>query len=96
MKTKTSIYHRHFAFAYVLLVAVFSSCEQRPVEYEYKQQIVKAKTIDLRDGNTRYNIAFTDGCSESFSFGLYSKYEVGDTICWKCEKDWLWYVIDCH
>jgi hypothetical protein len=83
-------------FAYVLLVAVFSSCEQRPVEYEYKQQIVKAKTIDLKDGNTRYNIAFTDGDSEAFSFGLYSKYEVGDTVCWKREKDWLWYVIDCH
>lgn len=79
-------------FAYVLLAAVFSSCEQRPVEYEYKQQIVKAKTIDLIDGNTRYNIAFTDGDSESFSFGLYSKYEVGDTIYWKREKGWLWYV----
>lgn len=26
MKTRTSIYHRTFAFAYVLLVAVFSSC----------------------------------------------------------------------
>lgn len=83
-------------FAYVLLVAVFSSCEQRPVEYEYKQQIVKAKTIDLKDGNTRYNIAFTDGDSETFDFGLYSKYEVGDTICWMRKKGWFWYVIDCH
>lgn len=96
MKTKTSIYHLTFAFAYVLLVSVFSSCRQRPVEYEYKQTIVKAKTIDLERGNTRYNIAFTNGDSEEFSFGLYSKYEVGDTICWKREKNWLWYVIDCH
>jgi predicted metalloprotease with PDZ domain len=96
MKTKTSIYHRTFAFAYVLLVAVFSSCEPRTVEYEYKQQIVKAKTIDLKDGSTRYNIAFTDGSSENFDFGLYTKYEVGDTVCWKREKNWLWYVIDCH
>jgi hypothetical protein len=83
-------------FAYVLLVAVFSSCKQKTVEYEYKQQIVKAKTTDLKDGTTRYNIAFTDGDSETFSFGLYSKYEVGDTICWKREKNWVWYVIDCH
>ena len=83
-------------FAYVLLVAVFSSCEQRPVEYEYKQQIVKAKTIDLKDGSTRYNIAFTDGNSEPLNFGLYSKYEVGDTICWERERNWLWYVIDCN
>lgn len=83
-------------FAYVLLVAAFYSCKERPTEYEYKQQIVKAKTIDLKDGNTRYNIAFTDGDSETFDFGLYSKYEVGDTVCWKREKNWLWYVIDCH
>lgn len=83
-------------FAYVLLVAVFYSCEHRPVEYEYKKQIVKAKTIDLKDGNTRYNIAFTDGDSETFDFGLYSKYEVGDTVCWKREKNWVWYVEDCH
>ena len=33
MKTKTSIYHRTFAFAYVLLVAViFCGCETRNVE----------------------------------------------------------------
>lgn len=81
---------------YVVLVAVFFSCEQKPVEYEYKQQIVKAKTIDLKDGNTRYNIAFTDGTSNSFSFGLYSKYGVGDTVCWKREEGWFWYVTDCH
>jgi hypothetical protein len=83
-------------FAYVLLVAVFYSCVQRPVEYEYKERIVKAKTIDLEDGNTRYNIAFTDGGSETCSFGLYSKYEVGDTICMKRENGWTWYVMDCH
>jgi hypothetical protein len=83
-------------FAFLLLV-VFSSCVQnKQIEYEYRQHIVKAKTIDLINGSTRYNIAFTDGASESFSFGLYSKYEVGDTICWKREKNWLWYVIDCH
>jgi hypothetical protein len=62
----------------------------------YKQQIIQAKTVDLKDGSTRYNIAFTDGVSESFSFGLYSKYEVGDTVCWKREKGRGWYVIDCH
>ena len=83
-------------FAYVMLVAVFSSCEQRPIEYEYKQQIVKAKTIDLMNGNTRYNIAFTDGNSEEFSFGVYSRYEVGDTVCFEREKGHLWYVTSCH
>lgn len=95
MKHKFSINHLTLAFASLLLVAVFS-CKQREIQYEYKQQVILAKTIDLENKNTRYNVAFTDGSSESFSFGFYSKYEVGDTICWKREKGWLWYVIDCH
>lgn len=41
MKTKTSIYHRTFAFAYVLLVAViFCGCENEPkTEQQIKQEI---------------------------------------------------------
>jgi hypothetical protein len=36
MKTKTSIYHRTFAFAYVLLVAViFCGCKTKNVQTEY-------------------------------------------------------------
>lgn len=79
----------------LLLVVSFTSCKQKPIQYEYKQQIIKSKTVDLKDGNTRYNIAFTDGSSEAFSFGIYSKYEIGDTICWKREKNWIWYIVDC-
>lgn len=37
MKTRTSIYHRTFAFAYVLLVAViFCGCEDRSYKVEAK------------------------------------------------------------
>ncbi len=85
----------YIAFACLFLVLVFS-CTQRPIEYEHKLTIIKDKTIDLKDGNTRYNVAFTDGNSESFSFGLFSKYEVGDTICWEREINSFWYVIDCQ
>jgi hypothetical protein len=85
-------------FVYFLLIILFISCKQGDIEYEFKKQIVKAKTIDLVDGTTNYNIAFTDGDSKSFSFGLYSKYEINDTICWRRKKDFLgkWYVIDCN
>jgi hypothetical protein len=84
--------------AYLLLVAVLFSCDNNVnIEYEYKQQVVSAKRIDLADGSTRYNIAFTDGDSDDFSFGLYTKYQIGDTVFWKREKgDYFWYVDNCH
>lgn len=69
----------------------FTSCETE-TECKYKQTIVKTKTIDLYNGSTRYNIAFTNGESHAFEFGLYSKYEVGDTICWQnCDSYQYWY-----
>lgn len=41
MKTRTSIYHRHFAFAYVLLVAViFCGCE---APRQHEQPVVKTE-----------------------------------------------------
>jgi hypothetical protein len=81
---------------FVLLIAIIiSSCEKKPIEYEYKLEIVQAKTIDFKNGTTRYNIAYESGLSESFTFGLYTKYNVGDTICFKREKNWFWKIIDC-
>lgn len=98
MKHKFSITRLALAFASLLLAAVLYSCEQRPVEYEVKKRIVKDKTIDTYNGSTRYNIAFKDGSCEAFDFGLYTKYEIGDTICFKRKKDmWgFWYVEDCR
>jgi hypothetical protein len=98
MKNKFSINRLTIAFASLLLVAVLYSCVQRPFEYEIKQQIVKDKTIYLKNGNTRYNIAFEDGSCKTFDFGLFTKYEIGDTICFKRKNDaWgFWYIEDCH
>jgi len=50
MKTRTSIYHRHFAFVYVLLVAViFCGCE----DGRYK--------VEAKPTNTGGQITITDG-----------------------------------
>ena len=52
MKTRTSIYHRTFAFAYVLLVAViFCGCESKNVEryrtnYKINGSIMQLYIID--------------------------------------------------
>lgn len=49
MKTKTSIYHRTFAFAYVLLVAViFSGCGSNNSEQQ-KQPLNKIQKIETGD-----------------------------------------------
>lgn len=54
MKTKTSIYHRHFAFAYVLLVAViFCGCETRNVEQ---------KQTDFTINGSELKIYIIDSC----------------------------------
>lgn len=82
-------------FTYLMVSIIFYSCERKTLEREYRQRVVQAKTIDMWSGNTRYNIAFTDGVSEAFSFGLYSKYEVGDTVCWEREDGW-WYITECN
>ena len=45
MKTRTSIYHRTFAFAYLLLVAViFCGCGEPAKQ---KENIISAKRIDI-------------------------------------------------
>lgn len=79
----------------ILSLILYSCVEITPTIYEYKQLVVKNKTVDLHQGTTRYNIAFTSGESEEFSFGLYSKYEIDDTVCFKREKGWIWYVTSC-
>ena len=82
---------------YIVLVAVLIvSCSNPVTEYEYKSNVIKSKTIDLEDGTTRYNVAYYNGISDSYSFGLYESFEVNDTICWKREKGWFWHIVDCN
>jgi hypothetical protein len=82
-----------------MLVAVFLvGCKEHEVIYEYKQTIVNAKAVVKVEGTDKFVLSFTNGESEYCSFGDYNKYKVGDTLCWKREKDFfgMWYVEDCH
>lgn len=81
----------------LLLLFFITSCVSN--EIEFKKEIVKNKTIDLFEGTTRYNIAFKSGTSDAFSYGLYEKYNIGDTICFqRYSNDVIrdWYLIECN
>jgi len=93
LKFKTQL----IAFVYAMLVAVFLiGCKERPKQYETKQTVINAKAIVKVKGTDKFILSFSDGESEYCSFGEYNKYKVGDTLCWKREKGWLWYMVDCH
>jgi hypothetical protein len=80
-------------------VAVFLvGCKEQPKYYETKKTVVNAKAIVKVEGTDKFILSFSDGESEYCSFGEYNKYKIGDTLCWKREKDFfgMWYVEDCH
>ena len=84
---------------YTLLVAVFFvGCKEHPKQYETKQTIINAKAKVKVYGSDKFILSFENGESEYCSFGEYNKYEIGDTLCWKREKDFfgMWFVEDCH
>ena len=84
---------------YTLLVAVFFvGCKEHPKQYETKQTIINAKAKVKVDGSDKFILSFENGESEYCSFGEYNKYEIGDTLFWKREKDFfgMWFVEDCH
>lgn len=71
---------------------VFSCVPPKSTKY-YTCKVVKAKTIDVVKGSTRYNVAFVGGDSHDLTFGLYTEYNVGDTIHFIKEDGWYWRVI---
>lgn len=75
---------------YLLLNAV--GCVEPKLQY--KSEVVKNKMII--DG--KFSIAYESGNSDYHSHGLYEKYEVGDTICFKLVGDSFWgrTVVDCN
>jgi hypothetical protein len=61
MKTKTSIYHRTFAFAYALLVAViFCGCE--PINNEQQKKVEATELNDYSVSNEGVQILTIDSC----------------------------------
>lgn len=101
-KNMEKVFKRIIAFeiASILLSAAMAygitGCESAPDVVTYKYEVVAAKTKDLEDGDTRYNIAFKSGYSSSFSYGLYNYYEIGDTVWFEHNSgDFVdWRVID--
>ena len=84
---------------YTLLVAVFFvGCKEKPMQYETKQTVINAKERVKVDGSDKFILSFSDAESEYCSFGEYTKYKIGDTLCWKREKHFfgMWYVEDCR
>jgi hypothetical protein len=81
------------------LFSLTSCLDDYPIKPEYtkKRVVVLAKRIDIEEGTTRYNIAFTDGTDASFTFGVYSNYEIKDTMFLiKDKNDFYpkWVVVD--
>lgn len=70
---------------------VFSCVPPKRTKY-YTRKVVTAKTVDIVNGSTRYNVAFVGGDSHDLTFGLYTKYNVGDTIHFVKEDGWDWKV----
>lgn len=61
MKMRTPIYHRHFAFAYVLLVAViFCGCE--PINNEQQKKVEATELNSYYVSNEGVQILTIDSC----------------------------------
>lgn len=89
--TKCKWCNKHFTL--FLLLALTVSCVKKEVTTVTSKKIVAAKTIDQVNGNTRYNIAFKDGSSRSFSFGLYTKYKILDTVTFQKKSSDLFFKV---
>lgn len=49
-------------------------------KYEIQYKIVAAKTKETSDSRLYYLIAFTDGYTESTSYGFYNCLQIGDSV----------------
>lgn len=74
---------------YTLLILLsFTSCvmDNEPTKYDYLDKVVVAKKEILENGDTKFIISLNDRTSVTVDFGIYSNYELGDTICFKCTE----------
>ncbi len=83
---------------YFLLLINLCSCgsnsEPKPTFF---QRIISAKTKDVKNGTTCYKFAYSNGQNDEVSFGLYVKYDIGDTVCFKKENGIIGWtsIVDC-
>lgn len=72
--------------AVIIPSLIITACKpgpERKTEIQYK--IVAAKTKETSDSRLYYLIAFTDGYTESTSYGFYNCLQIGDSV--KFHKD---------
>lgn len=88
MKTRTSIYHRTFAFAYVLLAVVLSGCldRRKPMKHERGYVIEKQYFPDTRQTVTGTGISTSGNVViTTHSIGEDEKY----IVIFKCEHGFV-------
>ncbi len=93
-KDKACLLYLKSTLCSVLVAVVLLSCNFKKREVKTKQEIIVAKTIEYNNRDTKYHIAYKSGSSDYFDYGLYVKYDIGDTICFE-RGSWIWYVVDC-
>ncbi len=71
----------------IILCFIFVSCQEFPKTYK-KLVIINKKTEYYR-GTPEYLIAFDDGSDLETKFGMYSKYNIGDTLCMEYYADMI-------
>jgi hypothetical protein len=80
MKTKTTIYHRTFAFAYVLLVAVlFTACESNMIP-EAPYVVVQVKKCNGCKAKYKYWVRSLNSPERTTEFITDESFMVGDTL----------------
>jgi len=85
----------------ILLITIitFTSCNfgVDPDDFHQKKEIVSNKAETLSAGTTQYQVAYESGESDKVSFGIYHKYDKGDTLYfYKNDEDVFirWQLID--
>ena len=83
---------------FLLLVNLFSCGSNSEPKPTFFQRILSVKTKDIKNGTTCYKFAFSNGEDVEVSFGLYAKYNIGDTVCFEKHNDIVGWVsiVDCH
>jgi hypothetical protein len=85
-------------FYFFLFINLFSCGSNSESKSTFFQRIISAKTKDVKNGTTCYKFAYSNGDNDEVSFGLYSKYNIGDTVCFEKQNDIVGWtsIVDCH
>jgi hypothetical protein len=63
-----------------IVAILFASCKEPKSRYEFKKKVLFEKREALYKGTTSYEFAYTDGTSETVTYGLYATTKPNDTL----------------